>query len=99
MTDPHSPTAGRNANPPDTDAPMGQVAQRAILLFAQDIDAADDLRHLLALADSRPLHASPEGPGRGVQEPWSDDETRGYAWTLLQRLAGKVEWSATVIVP
>lgn len=75
------------------------TSQRAIVLFTPDADAAEDLRSLLLLADARPLHPSPDGFGRGTQEPWSDEECRSFAWTLLGRLAGKIEWSGQLIVP
>lgn len=89
-------TAEKNDAPPTAAA---YKTQRVVLLFAADTDAAEDLRALLSLPDGRPLHPSPEGPGRGEQEPWSDEEARAFAWTLLGRLAGKIEMGAAVIVP
>lgn len=76
-----------------------ETPQRAIVVFAEDSGAGEDVHALLSLIDSRPLHPAPDGFGRGKQEPWSDNEVRDLAWNLIQRLAGKVTWGGSLIVP
>lgn len=74
--------------------------QRTILLYAEDVNTADDLRQLLAMVTSPPLKPTPPGGRYGdPQEPWPQEEVDAAMVELLKRSAPKITWGAVVITP
>lgn len=74
--------------------------QRVVVLYADDVDATDDLRHLLSVVARPPWHHQPEGARMtDPQTRWSDAEIDQYIVTIVRRISGRVQWAGALLSP
>jgi cytochrome c551/c552 len=76
--------------------------ERAVLIFAQNTDAAEDLIHAINFATARPWAPLPAGanPATTKQERYSEEETDQMILHFLKRAAAAgLSTQGSVIVP
>jgi hypothetical protein len=78
-----------------------RTSQRVIILYADDADSADDVRHLLSAVASPPFHPLPDkaNPRTVKQERWSEEEVDKYILTMVKRMSGKVHFAGALLGP
>lgn len=76
-------------------------SQRVVILYTDDADSTDDLRHLLRVVAHPPYHPLPDGanPRTTQQEHWSPEEVDQYILTMVKRMSGKVHFAGALLGP
>lgn len=76
-------------------------SQRVVIIYADDADSTDDLRHLLGVVASPPYHPLPDkaDPRTVQQERWSPEEVDAYILTMVKRMSGKVHFAGALLGP